>query len=660
MPGTLARLSLALKALRELGPARATWYAVYKVALRSGYLRLDTPPNENRSLKLPIFSPYRRPGKEELEAVLGSAAAGELLGEADEILRGQVRLFGGPPAPLLLAPPNAASHWTYYEGHPGTWGVEDIKFIWEPARFGWGYMLGRAYALTGNEKYPAVFWQNLETFLAANPPNCGPNWMSAQEVALRLLALIFAACAFEQSPASTPQRMALLAGAIAAHARRIPPTLSYARAQDNNHRIAEALGLLAAGRALAQHPEAARWRRLGWRELNAALQSQIEPDGTYTQHSMNYHRLMLQAVVQAPLFGKDYPPPIRHRLAAATTWLLAQIDPQTGEGPNLGANDGALILPLAAADFNDLRPAAQASARAFLGQAAFPPGPWDETGLWLNQTVIGGSPILVATEKPAALPSPAVHRLTSRESWATLRAVRFHQRPSHADQLHVDLWWRGDNVALDAGTFRYTAPAPWDNSLARTSVHNTVTVNDLDQMQRGGRFLWLDWAQARLLPANSASGALTAQHDGYRRLGIFHRRALQLSGRDHWLVTDQLVPWPESPLGDAREQSFQFRLHWLLPDWPWSLNETAITLSRPGGGKLNLRLTAAFPEGDLPSTTISLARAGIALAGDASVAPIDGWVSPTYNVKIPALSFAFLAQSPLPLTMISEWVLGDE
>jgi hypothetical protein len=46
------------------------------------------------------------------------------------------------------------------------------------------------------------------------------------------------------------------------------------------------------------------------------------------------------------------------------------------------------------------------------------------------------------------------------------------------------------------GTFRYTAPAPWDNSLARTLVHNTIELNHQDQMKRAGRFLWLDWAQA--------------------------------------------------------------------------------------------------------------------------------------------------------------------
>jgi hypothetical protein len=82
--------------------------------------------------------------------------------------------------------------------------------------------------------------------------------------------------------------MERLAETIAAHAARIPPTLAYARAQNNNHLLTEAVGLYTAGAALAEHPRADYWRDLGWRWLNAALQSQIDGDGTYIQHSTNY------------------------------------------------------------------------------------------------------------------------------------------------------------------------------------------------------------------------------------------------------------------------------------------------------------------------------------------------------------------------------------
>ena len=64
------------------------------------------------------------------------------------------------------------------------------------------------------------------------------------------------------------------------------------------------------------------------------------------------------------------------------------------------------------------------------------------------------------------------------------------------DQLHFDLWWHGLNITQDAGIYLYNGEPPWDNPLVSTRVHNTITVDGLDQMTRGGRFLTLDWFPA--------------------------------------------------------------------------------------------------------------------------------------------------------------------
>ena len=666
MKNVLMRLPMALKAAWELGPQQAFWYAVYQSGLRSGQTRRATPAAAYPVIDAPLRSPFTLPERSALAALLGDQA-GSLIAEAEEILHGQVRLFGGPPVPLQLAPPDASRHWADYEGRPQTWGVEDIKLLWEPARFGWVYPLGRAYVLTGDERFPAGFWQHLETFLKANPPNQGPNWTSGQEVALRLLALLFAACAFSRSEQTTPERARRLAGVVAAHAARIPPTLSYARAQQNNHRVSEALGLYAAGWAIPNHPKAQKWLQTGWQELNRALQRQIQPDGTYTQHSLNYHRLMLHDALQGALFVRRYPLKTAQRLAAAAQWLLAQVDPLSGDAPNLGSNDGANILPLAAGGFRDYRPAAQAAARAFIGYPAYPPGPWDETGLWLGQD------LHEQRANPATPHSPAVLRLASHNSWASLRAVKFRGRPSHADQLHVELWWRGENIALDPGTFRYTAADPWDNSLAQTFVHNTVEVNEQNQMQRAGRFLWLDWAQARVLNMRHFGvRAVAAQHDGYLHLGVLHRRILKQNGPDRWHVIDHLMRRPTLRPNVPANPRYHYNLHWLLPDWPWTLDGASLTLQNPRGGYV--RLSVGLEGGPMSPESgkqppaferIVLVRAGELAAesktqadGSAEkVSPILGWYSPTYNSKVTALSFFLTVRSALPLTILSDWTL---
>lgn len=641
------RLILAFQAARQLGARQAAWYALYQFGLRSGHYRRATPISSYQPWLGELRSPFRLPERASLEAVLSSEARHQAIAEAEEILFGQQRLFGGPSVLLNLRQPlgiDAHQHWAFYEGHPERAGVDDFKFLWEPARFGFVFALARAYALTGEERYPATFWALLEIFLHENPPNRGAQWASAQEVALRMAALLFAAGVFGSSRYSSQERMARLGGVIAAHAQRIPPTLPYARAQNNNHLLSEALGLIAAAAALPDHPQAAQWETLGQRCLNAALVRQIHPDGVYAQHSSNYHRLMLHAALMARAFGAQYSAQALERLEAATNWLLAQMDLLSGRVPNLGANDGANLLPLAASGFDDFRPTAQAAGRAFLGRAVLPPGAWDELSLWLNLNTLPND------DKNLPVPtSPAVHRLGDAQNWATIRAAQFHERPSHADQLHVEIWWRGENIARDAGTYRYTAEPPWDHGLARTLVHNTLTIHQQDQMRRAGRFLWLDWAQAEQKPGSTAPLRISARHNGYRWLGLTHQRTLEKTATG-WLVTDQLLPLPgQTP------KAFHTELHWLLPDWPWQIQDQRLILQRPSGGSVQIELSI-----DTAPSEIQLVRAGVLLAGSSPAEPLRGWYSPTYSIKTPALSLTLISKTPAPCTLLSRWSFPSE
>ncbi|MDP2995171.1 MAG: heparinase II/III family protein, partial [Anaerolineales bacterium] len=489
------RLVIAYKALRQLGLQPVALNALYRFGLVTGhYRRVTRRESSVASGELKAVLPL--PGRDELLTVLSKGDLAALLVEADEIISGKVRLFGGEPVDLRLTVDDPLAHWTAYETGRvripnNELQIPDIKFLWEPARFGWAFTLGRAYHLSGGEKYAEAFWRYFETFTDANPPCLGPHWMSGQEVALRLMAFVWAAQVFNAASTSTPERKARLAASVAAHAARIPPTLVYARAQQNNHLLTKAAALLTAGLALPDHPNAPRWRGLGWRWLNNGLQSQIDSYGEYAQHSTNYHRLMLQVVLWTNVLVKNFdlcwPRKTLEAFRRSVHWLLSLMDSESGRTPNLGANDGAYIFPLTVLPFSDYRPVLHAAARAFLDYD-LPRGPWDEMALWFGAQAAGPRSI--------ALPRYLGDQLYSKDSWAYLRTAQFTTRPSHADQLHLDLWWRGLNVAQDAGTYLYNAPAPWDNSLTTTLVHNTMTVNGRDQMTRAGRFLYLDWVNA--------------------------------------------------------------------------------------------------------------------------------------------------------------------
>ena len=226
MPGLFSRVDVVFKAFSQLGPLQVTRAGLYRLGLKSGYWKWRTPTpklvENGEAIELQHFLTLPDPT---LLERLTAGSRSDILAEAEEIGSGNIRLFGGPPVPFDLTPKYTPLHWTYYETHRSSYGTDDPKLTWEPARFGWAITLARAYAVTKNEAYAETFWRRTEDFIQANPPYLGPHWVSGQEVAMRIIALAFSSTIFDHCPSSTPEKKSLLAISLAAHAERIPPTL---------------------------------------------------------------------------------------------------------------------------------------------------------------------------------------------------------------------------------------------------------------------------------------------------------------------------------------------------------------------------------------------------------------------------------------------------
>ena len=370
-------LKTSLKAARELGLKPSLLFLIYRLGVRSGWYRLVVqPPKSGENLQarpLPFTAApvcpdlLREISPEKIAAILAGEVEifGALREKLDFSVTGLLEHWTRHEAAAISGPPK---HWMINEGaisgppenqmmYKGVLSGGDIKFLWEPARFGWAAQLAAAYHSTGDERIPAFLAETLANFMRLNPPYCGPHWANGQEVALRLLHLAMAFGAFAEA-------MPGFGDVLAAHAARIPPTLVYARAQNNNHLLSETAALYTAGLTLPDHPRADRWRKLGWDGFTAALLDQFDADGAYMQQSTNYHRLALTLALwmqaAAESAGASLPPASLDRLAAGTLWLLARCDPESGAVPNLGPNDGAHILPLSSRPFADYRPVLQA------------------------------------------------------------------------------------------------------------------------------------------------------------------------------------------------------------------------------------------------------------------------------------------------------------
>jgi heparinase II/III-like protein len=590
--------------------------------------------------------------------------------EAESAVAGHWRYFSGPvfsvgPNPDWHRNPMtgqkvpSSRHWSEL----GDFDYGDIKLVWEASRFSFVYPLLRAYVFTGDERYAQTFWQLLEHWAQHNPPNTGPNWMSGQELAFRVMTWCFALYGFRNSPLSSPERVANLVAMIAVHSQRIQNTLDYARSQKNNHALSEAVALLTVGFLFPELRQAQRWESLGRRVLEAEVRRQIYDDGSYLQHSIYYHRLMLQVLVWAvrlaEIHGRPLSTELTERFRRATFFLDALTDEQTGRAPNLGSNDGTLVLPLNECGYEDFRPVIQACQYALSCQRRYGPGSWDEDLLWLfgpaviesatalscaSRTDLGPYSFLRESPLPSRheFPIAGTYVLGENPKRAFFRCVDYHDRPGQADQLHLDLWWNGVNLACDAGTFLYNGPSPWLNLLARTFVHNTVTIDGRDQMNRVGPFLWLDWARGRVRHNSRALGGqlefLEAEHDGYRAVNVLHRRAVLRLGCEGWLVVDDV-------LGPGAHRA---RLHWLLADLPFLYDSSAGEVQfHVGDGRLLTRTWASSP-GDM-----SLVRGGALLGGTDPEAEVRGWKSRTYAEREFALSLAFDVYGKLPIRFIT-------
>jgi hypothetical protein len=594
-----------------------------------------------------------------VKAIVGDSGEKSILAEAENILTGKLPYFGSlrfacgfPPQwfrnPVTGQRVSPRQPWTKMRFASPPYG--DLKFILEPSRFLFVYPLVRAYALSGDERYAQAFWAAVEDWAQHNPPMSGPLWICGQECSLRILPWSFGLHAFLNSSATTPKRVALLASLIAAHAWRTSQTLSYARSQRSNHLISEAVGLWTAGILYPELSDAAAWKNVGSNLLREAVLDQITPAGVSLQHSFNYQRMVLHLLLWtlrlADLHNAQLDANIRRRAEAAFDFLRAWVDPVSGGAPNYGSNDGSLLFPLSVSEFCDFRPLLQLGA-SILSRPALSHGSWDEAVLWF-----GGKSAAAQETKPLLTPKveTGYHRLGNESSWAMIRAGRYTRRPFQADQLHVDLWWQGINLARDSGTYLYNGEPPWNNGMARTAVHNTVTIDHRDQMRRAARFLWLDWAQASGRSYSTVDqpfpDTFEGQHDGYRRVRVKHRRIVHwLEGGAGWVIVDDLSGTGEH---DAR-------LHWLTPDLPFDVS------TQP------FQLTFASERGSIRWSIFgSSAGEGAIIQGGKTVAgekfadtELLGWESPAYGELRPAVSLLYEIQARLPLRLVS-LVLTDE
>jgi len=556
----------------------------------------------------------------------------EVIKEADLYLAGILKYFSktnyqvGFPPDWLLDPSrniriSAEKHWSQIPDD----GPYDIKFVWEASRFSQIYTLVRAYARTQDNSYPQAFWQLISDWMESNPPGKGPNWKCGQEATLRLMALYFGYAAFKQHPLTTAENITQFTILVAALAERIYLNLGYAIYTRSNHTISESFGIWLAGTLFPEFKNAKKYQRIGKQILEREASVQIFPDGGYAMHSLNYHRFVLHIYLFAIRIGElnnqKLASSVYQAVERSLDYLSTLCDLQTGLVPQYGSNDGALVLPLNNCDYNDYRPLLQLGFYTLYKKRLLPAGEWDEDIFWFfGQEALDGAIEEKSQTVDELFINSGITKISGNNTKAFLRCGPLQDRPSHADQLHMDIWWQGINIALDAGTYLYSGEGHWRNGLARTQVHNTVSVDHLDQMEKFSRFIWVNWSQGDVLAFEEKDGVKywQGQHDGYSRLKdpVFHKRTVVLLDDNNWFVIDHLQGYSEH----------QYTLNWLLDhNFSQKIDSGNILQLHSKSSVLNAQFGVLGSQ--TPMDIIS-----------ADPSSSRGWVSHHYGHKEPAIS----------------------
>jgi hypothetical protein len=348
-------------------------------------------------------------------------------------------------------------------------------------------------------------------------------------------------------------------------------------------------GLFLAGVMLPSSPRTAAYVTESLRRLAENAKIGVYADGTQWEQSPMYHNEvlhdLLDVVILAGRNGIALPAPIADKAHA-----MARVD-------MIWAKPNGHEVAMGDSDDIDLRDQVSKAAVVFadpaLKAAGYPRLDFDSA--W----DLGAEAIAAYDALPSERPAETDFALTDsgnaylRSGWDGDAAfVHFHcgtlgAGHGHSDQLHVDLFARGEDILVDPGRFTYVNK-PERFEFKDSTAHNTTTVDGLNVYDCADSWGCSKLARAvnRRFVGNGAYGYAEGGHLGYYDLasgGVFVNR------RVVYLKPDIVVLVDEFYAGAAHrcQAHFHFDNRGTLAgagrDWRYDSARNAVRLAFVGG-----------------------------------------------------------------------------
>ncbi|MFZ3577509.1 heparinase II/III domain-containing protein [Virgibacillus sp. DJP39] len=420
----------------------------------------------------------------------------------------------------------------------------DIKAIWEVSRFTHFFYFVRAYMITKDRKYFDAFSSQLNRWLLENHYPYGPNYKCGQEATLRMINVLMAYSTFKSYGLITSKDEENVQQLVEGSYKKVLSNFFYAhKCIKNNHTLSEITGLIIGAWSCKDE----RGLKKAYALLDKEIQKQFLPDGGYIQYSFNYQRFALQLMELVIKISERTNIAISEqsmKLIKNSAYLIYQMQDETGNVPNYGSNDGALIFPVTSCGYRDFRPVVNTILTLIDSKRVFEPGEYDEELMWFGNVGLDHIPISLIEKKHSSFSESGFYSLRHNAGFLMTVLQDYKTRPAQMDQHHIDLWHKGINVFCDSGTYSYANDI--GKKMALTSAHNTVKIQGKEQMKKHGPFLIYDWTKRVNVKHSDGSfkGTMTSQN-GYQ-----HTRRITKNSSGY-LVIDEVI-------GDGEYCDFNF------------------------------------------------------------------------------------------------------
>ncbi len=504
------------------------------------------------------------------------------------------------------------------------WPVQDNELRWQLHRHKWFVPMGKAYRISGDEKY-AVEWTKQyidwikknplvklkkseyelteDTQLKSDAENSRFAWRPL-EVSHRLQDQTLQFQLFVDSPSFTPEFLTEFLTNYHRHAVHILNNYS----DKGNHLLFEAQRMICAGAFFPEYKEAAAWRKSGVDILNKEIEVQVYDDGGQFELDPHYHLAAIQIFCKAlntaevSGFRNDFPQTYMDTLEKMMEFYINICFP---DYTNPCFSDAKLTVK-----------------KEVLKQYK------DWSRLFPENQLIK----YFATEgEEGALPDYLSKAfLTSgffvfRNSWgpeAMQMVVKagpkafWHCQP---DNGTFELWYNGKNLFPDSGSYVYAGKGEimeWRNWFRQTAVHNTLTLGNKDLETTDSKtLLWQPEGDVQIL---------VTENQSYRNLK--HRRSIFFVDGQYFVIVDEAVGSAKGHIG----------LHYQMPRGKVPNSREDMHFHTEFDGESNMKLQCFGPEG-------------------MTMKKEEGWTSTAYQKKQKRMnaSFNFHKQDEEPVRYIT-------